>query len=480
MKVLMVVANPGSNDLRVVKAAESITEKGGQCVVLGIGKNNFLKNELRNGVYYHRVQLRKVSLSSYLNLSHLFSRHKRKRYDDVFELRRKLICPETFSNVSKNSDEEPTLGFRDKEAAKNSGISARHLGRLVRFILKSIFRILNWTFSKIKVFQWDSLFGTFIHALVVYQRQEMYRRAFYQPILDSEADIIHCHELWPLESCALAKKDRWLVYDSHELELHRNTLWPKLSKKIIGKYERKYIGWVDTLIAVSNGCGKQLKREYDLKNYVLVRNMPKLNMQKASSVKIKDSLGLDPSVKLLVYTGNLTFNRGLEEVILALPHLPDEFHLACVGNKRRDIFDEINEIAKNVNVQRRLHFVDAVDPSILIDFISGGDISVVPIKNVCLSYFHCLPNKLFEGLHAGLPVLCSDFPDMAEIVLGENIGLVDSMTNPRSIATKIQRLDLQAPSFYGGNKLQELKQKYKFESDFNDIYKIYHAVVSGA
>ena len=48
--------------------------------------------------------------------------------------------------------------------------------------------------------------------------------------------------------------------------------------------------------------------------------------------------------------------------------------------------------------------------------LRGADLGVAPIENVCLSYYFCSPNKLFEYINAGLPVVASDFPEMRQVI----------------------------------------------------------------
>ena len=87
-----------------------------------------------------------------------------------------------------------------------------------------------------------------IHTFAMSLRQGSYLRAFYPIVSNSTADIIHCHEIKPLEACVQAKCGGLLVCDAHELELHRHSPWPNRSKELITNYERRYIGDVDKVI----------------------------------------------------------------------------------------------------------------------------------------------------------------------------------------------------------------------------------------
>ncbi len=121
---------------------------------------------------------------------------------------------------------------------------------------------------------------------------------------------------------------------------------------------------------------------------------------------------LDADTPLLVYTGLVTRNRGLELMLEALAQLPG-FHLAMVGRAEPQIAAALARQAQALGVVERVHGVAPVPPEELIDFIASGDVAVIAAPDACLSYRYSLPNKLFEALFAGLPlVVTSELEDM--------------------------------------------------------------------
>ena len=73
-------------------------------------------------------------------------------------------------------------------------------------------------------------------------------------------------------------------------------------------------------------------------------------------------------------------------------------------------------------------------------YIASSDLEMVLIQDICLSYRLSLPNKLFEYLHAGLPVTCSDLPEMARVVREYQVGELTDPEDPASIAHCIQSI----------------------------------------
>jgi glycosyltransferase involved in cell wall biosynthesis len=103
-----------------------------------------------------------------------------------------------------------------------------------------------------------------------------------------------------------------------------------------------------------------------------------------------------------------------------------------------------------------MHVLDAVPPDELLRWVAGADVDAIPLQHSTLNHWLCTPNKLFESLAAGVPVVVSDFPVMRVIVLEDPegpLGAACDPTDPRSIAETIgsildrpaaERADLRA------------------------------------
>jgi glycosyltransferase involved in cell wall biosynthesis len=77
----------------------------------------------------------------------------------------------------------------------------------------------------------------------------------------------------------------------------------------------------------------------------------------------------------------------------------------------------------------------------MLRYTASADIGVIPIVGSCLSYVYAAPNKLFEDMMVGVPVVASDLPDMAAVVTAERVGtLITDPTDSTSIATAVRSL----------------------------------------
>ena len=118
-----------------------------------------------------------------------------------------------------------------------------------------------------------------------------------------------------------------------------------------------------------------------------------------------------------------------------------------------------------------IHFHGAVKPEEVLCYTSSADIGVSLIENTCLSYYYSLPNKVFEYLLSGVPIIVSDFPEMGKLVDENNCGWkirVDSDALFKLIG-KISHKDI----FEKKNNVLKCKDNYGWHKEEETLLKIY-------
>jgi glycosyltransferase involved in cell wall biosynthesis len=463
-KIIMAVNNAGTNDNRVHKTASELVNCGHEVHVVGILKKNFSNYEIKDGVTYHRVKL-SYSIESILAAfyKNIFLYFKPFRFEvPIIQGKKKNIKSKIFfflklifSPIYYTFKIYNFLDLKTKDSFLNFPFDK--LDRLKLKLIKLFFKHPSISEKAVKI-----LFGTYLSSL-------------FSKLVGLKGDVYYAHELWTLESCyeASQRLNAKLFYDSHELELFRNNQWSKEANKIRVSYEKKFISSADTVIAVSQGCADIIEKNYNLKKKILViKNLPIIHKLKKSKLKLRDQLGLQEK-KILIYTGLSSFNRGLENILYALEKLQG-YHLVTVGNWDPEYYKNILKIIKNAKLEKRFHKVSQIQSEILPCFISDADIAVIPIQPSCLSYKYCLPNKLFEAIFAGLPVLASDLPDIKKIVNDHDIGYTFDSYSLTSFIGAVRKIELYGIS----NKKKDIRNKqslfknlFSFENEVNKINK---------
>jgi glycosyltransferase involved in cell wall biosynthesis len=187
-------------------------------------------------------------------------------------------------------------------------------------------------------------------------------------------------------------------------------------------------------------------------------------------------LSIPGDQKLLIYVGGITFNRGLEELILSLDELPD-CYLVCMGYGNEQFKQHLLDLALKTGVEDRFSFFGPVPTDEVIHFAAGADLGVAPIANACVSYYYCSPNKLFEYMNAGLPVIASNFPELEKVVLGHGIGLTFDPSSPPAIARAARQI-LDDPGLANEMRRNALSAsgKYNWENEALKLVGIYNGL----
>lgn len=267
-------------------------------------------------------------------------------------------------------------------------------------------------------------------------------------------DLIHAHDANTLMvvGCAARRLRVPFVYDSHELWTKRNIAISRpLAKRLEGPMERYWIRRAAGVITVSPGIVGWLQDNYGLAQApTLVRNIPPLSTATplASSGRLRELAGLDADSSVIVYCGSITTNRGIERGIEALPYLDEKVHLVLLGPGSPAQLAIVASLAKSLGVTDRVHVVGAVPSEEVSAAMADAEVSLVLTRPVVLSYAFSLPNKLFESLHAGIPVLVSDTPDASALVREYGLGeVVADGAAPSEVADMIRRVIEGADGF---------------------------------
>lgn len=258
-------------------------------------------------------------------------------------------------------------------------------------------------------------------------------------------DVVHANDantLVPAMIVCHATGAR-LVYDSHELWLHRNVRTDRpVAPHVEALIERAGMAHADAVITVSPSIQIWLGQHYPAAaRPVLVRNVPQAGpAPDPARGRLHELAGLPPAARVIAYGGRITTSRGLEETIAALAHLSQDVHLVMLGYGEPDYLASLDALAARLGVAGRVHRVGPVAPDEVADALSDADVAVVHVRPTCLSYRYALPNKLFESIRGGLPVAAADLPDIRQVVRQLGVGELFTGEDPADLAATIEQI----------------------------------------
>ena len=188
---------------------------------------------------------------------------------------------------------------------------------------------------------------------------------------------------------------------------------------------------------MGDGVAGELARRYGIPRPVVVRNLPSARPPVEGESPLRAALALDARARVALYLGGLQAGRGLEPLIDAAGRLEPDHALVLMGPGHPDYIARLRDRAAAGGVADRVVFAPPVPTDAVVRWASGADLGLALIQNVSLSYFLSLPNKLFEYVAAGLPVVASDFPEMRRVVEDHGLGAVCRPDDPVAIARAI-------------------------------------------
>ena len=263
------------------------------------------------------------------------------------------------------------------------------------------------------------------------------------------AQILHAHDLsgaLPALATLRTNPGSVLLYDSHEvfLESGRWAKSPAFIRRILAdRFEQPALRRAAALIAVNPQVIEELAKRYEIpeRQVVTYNCLPAWNPEPRGT-ELRAAIGVVADAQVILYHGGFSAHRGLEELLVAIrdPRLAAA-HLVFLGYGPLEA--TLRAAAAEPALAGRVHVLKAVAPEVLDRWVSGADVGMCTVLPSTLNHRISTPNKLFESIGAGVPVVGSDFATMRDILLGDPdgpLGAVCDPTNAHDVATSIHSI----------------------------------------
>lgn len=239
----------------------------------------------------------------------------------------------------------------------------------------------------------------------------------------------------PALAAAARRHGARLVYDARELYA---ALDATAGRPLVGRawdaLEHAFAHRADAVLTVCDSIADRLAARHGIARPHVFYNAPDHTAAPPRTDALRARLGLDAR-PIVLYQGLFRQGRGLPALLRAAAGVPD-VQLVLVGEGAL----EADLRARAAPLGNRVRFLPFTPPDALAPLTASADVGAVLIEGRTESLRLSLPNKLFEYLVAGVPVLASPLPEISRVVETFGAGLVADPDDPEALARALARL----------------------------------------
>lgn len=305
-------------------------------------------------------------------------------------------------------------------------------------------------------------------------------------VLNAGFDMVHCNDIDTLYFGHVAKKRLGapVVYDMHEF-------WPACdlvddpysfarttanfaAQTFWFSRERIWIHEADEHITVSDELADHMTGHYGIERPTVLYNCP-AKVEAPFEDRFRQQFPIQYDWPIVLYQGAIDEGRALFNLIRSVRALPG---VALVLMGYGPLEDNIQRYIVDRGLDHRMFVKSAVPPSELLSWTASADIGIALTEDTNFNQRLGSPNKLFEYMNAGLPVIVSDLPVLKRIVDGYKIGLAVDPDDMGQITEAIFRL-LNDQAFFSearenGQKLAA--EKFNWQVEEKKLVELYERV----
>jgi len=306
--------------------------------------------------------------------------------------------------------------------------------------------------------------------------ERMFKTVFdiYRSVLQEDAALYHFHdpELIPV-GIMLRLKGKKVIYDVHE-DLPRQIMtkpWinPMLRRIVsicADVIEHIGVRFFNGIVAVTPTIAKRFPEN----KAVVVHNYPILG-----ELATVEAVPYSERPPYVVYVGGITVIRGIKEMIQAIRLIPEDIaiNLVLAGSITEQDVQKVVESA-----DQRVNFIGWQSRGQVAKLLGKARVGLV-LFHPAPNHVEALPNKLFEYMSAGLPVIASDFPLWRKIIEDIRCGLLVDPLDPKQIADAVQWiLEHPAEAEDMGKRGQEaVYERYNWDKEAEKLFSLYNKIL---
>ncbi|MEO5885485.1 MAG: glycosyltransferase, partial [Candidatus Limnocylindrales bacterium] len=292
------------------------------------------------------------------------------------------------------------------------------------------------------------------------------------------------HGMWAGSLPALASMRRRhggrTIYDSRDVYMQSRDFAEAggPGKRILEWLERRWAHDADLVMTVNEPYAELLTEQLRITRPPVVMNCPEAWEPPVPRPDlIREALGLGPDVSVVLYQGQFISGRGIEQAMAAILDVPNAV-LALLGFG--SWLARLTRETAEPPFAGRVAILPAVPPSELLRWTASADVAVMAIQPTSVNHRFTTPQKLFESLAAGVPVVASDLPGMADVIRTARVGLVCDPESPAAIATAIREIVAAPAAEREAQRTHVLRvahEQYNWDAQVVTLFAVYRELL---
>jgi len=261
-----------------------------------------------------------------------------------------------------------------------------------------------------------------------------------------------------------------IVYDSHEYFTATPELVERPKVQRIWKWiEKSIVPKLKSCITVNASIASLFEQEYQVP-FRVVRNIPGRSADIVQPTR--ESLGLPENKKIVLLQGSgINVQRGAEEAVEAMQYIEGVILLIIGGG---DVLPILKKMVQELSLQKKVNFISRQTPENLAGYTTNADIGLTFDKDTNINYRFSLPNKLFDYIYAGVPVLATPLVELKNIIQRYEIGEFIENHDPQHIAESIDSMlkNEKKLAFYKANT-RKAASELNWENEQKTLIEIF-------
>ncbi len=248
-----------------------------------------------------------------------------------------------------------------------------------------------------------------------------------------DIDLIYCRRTQNVPYYAIINK-KFSIFELHQSK--KDTILDLLIKL-------KNSNFIKGIITIESSLKESFIKKGFLRDKVIVIE-DAVDLERYNQITIKKSilrekLNLPLNKKIIMYTGNLANDRGIDIIINAAKNLDkDKFSFYLIGGRNKEIKKWKKYIREN-KIDCDITFLKFISNTLIPYYLKSADILLAPYSLKCRTIKWMSPLKIFEYMASKIPMIASDVDRIKELC-GNNESLLFNVDNPRDLSQKIKIL----------------------------------------